>query len=60
MNQTDKCDGIDPDLQAGTTIKGASEISSSTKFNPQKIGGFRPNEGDTHGAKILEVPDCTE
>ena len=61
MASTDKCNEIDPALQAGTTIKnGGSEISSSTKFNPQKIGGFRPNEGDTHGDTIFDVPDCPE
>jgi hypothetical protein len=38
---------------------GVSEIQQG-KYSPQKVGGFRPNEGDTHNGNILEVPDCPE
>lgn len=46
-------------LRAGTFLNGPIEVQQH-KFNPSKIGGWKPNEGDTHGDQILTVPDCEE
>lgn len=51
---TEVCGSEAKSLCGKTTIKGPIEISGGT-YNPQSIGGFRPNEGDTHGDDELIV-----
>jgi len=46
-------------LRDGTTRQDPFETQGG-KYSPQKTGGWRPNEGDTHGDQVLEVPDCTD
>jgi len=53
---TENCENTDKTLCGGTFQVGPTEITTS-KYNPSKIGGFGPNEGDTHGDTILE-PCC--
>ena len=50
INDTNK--DMNSDTEYKLSVMGISEISP-TRFNPQKIGGLRPNEGDTHGDQIL-------
>lgn len=48
------CGSKDKSLCAKTVVKGPIEITHGT-YNPQSVGGFRPNEGDTHANNVLIV-----
>lgn len=52
------CENTNKALCGGTFQIGPSEVTMS-KFNPTKIGGFGPGEGDTHGDTILK-PCCPD
>jgi hypothetical protein len=54
---SEECEHIDKTLCGGTFEKGPSEITMGT-YNPSKIGGWGPGEGDTHGDTELK-PCCS-
>ena len=44
--------------QLRESIHGFPAEVQQSKYTPQKVGGWKPGEGDTHGDQVLEVPDC--
>lgn len=47
-----------PNEIKGGTFEVHPASVTGKKFDPTTIDGWKPNDGDTHGDTVLEVPDC--
>ena len=53
---SENCENTDKTLCGGTFEVGPTEVTMG-QYNPSKVGGWGPGEGDTHGDTELK-PCC--